>query len=106
MRAGQVNWFKHFNAEKNENALQRYEGQSYNYYGVLENHLKNQKGGFILNGSKPSAVDLHFYAWIKLHAFAGLSLDKFPTIAKWLNTVGEMKEVKAAYEKVPKGQQM
>ena len=51
-------------------------------------------------------MDLHFYAWIKLAGFAGIDMGKFPSIKKWCDNFGEVKEVKAAYEKVPKGQAM
>ncbi|KAK5127749.1 hypothetical protein LTR08_004209 [Meristemomyces frigidus] len=103
---GQVNWFKHYHAQKNEDALARYEEQAYRCFGVLDGGLKKSGGKFILAGSEPSAVDLHVFPWVKQHGFAGLSLDSYPSVAKWLQTVGELKEVKAAYEKVPKGQEV
>lgn len=103
---GQVNWFRHYHAQKNEDALKRYEEQALRTFGVLEGQLKSHDGRFILPGSTPSAVDLHFYPWISQHSFAQLPLDEYPTVAKWLQTVGELKEVKTAYEKIPKGQQM
>jgi glutathione S-transferase len=59
-----------------------------------------------LGGSTPSAVDFHFYPWMYQHSFAGLSLDKYPQTHKWLANLAEMKEVKAAYEKIPKGTEM
>lgn len=68
--------------------------------------MKKHDGPFILPGSTVSAVDLHVYSWVYQHGYAGLSLDSYPTLKKWLGSVGELKEVKAAYEKVPKGQQM
>jgi len=33
-------------------------------------------------------------------------VEKYPGIVKWLEAVGSLKEVKAAYEKIPKGQEM
>lgn len=62
-------------------------------------------GSYILGGSSPSAVDLHFYPWVYQHNFAGLSLDKYPNVLKWLEKVSGHQEIKAAYEKVPKGQE-
>ncbi|KAK5008803.1 hypothetical protein LTR28_003485 [Elasticomyces elasticus] len=103
---GQLNWFRHYNATKNKDALARYEAQTYRTYDVLEGQLKGVGGEYILGGRECSAVDLHFDSWVYQHAFAQLSLDKEPEIQKWLKRMGEMKEVKAAYEKVPKGQEM
>jgi len=40
------------------------------------------------------------------HGYAQLSVEKYPGITKWLEAVGSLKEVKAAYEKIPKGQEM
>ncbi|KAI7352870.1 thioredoxin-like protein [Hortaea werneckii] len=102
---GQVNWFRHYHSKKNDDALERYEAQAYRCFEVLEGQLKHG-GQWILPGDGPSAVDFHFYPWVYQHGFAGLSLDKFPTVAKWVKNVNELKEVKSAYEKVAKGQQM
>ena len=51
-------------------------------------------------------MDLHFYPWVYQHSFAGLSLDKYPSIKKWLDNIGQMKEINAAYGKIPKGKEM
>lgn len=99
---GQTNWYRHYNPTKNEDALQRYTAQSLRTYDVLEGQLKKTDGKSILPGGF-SAVDAHFYPWIHQYGYAGLSLDKYPLIKKWYESVAEMKEVKQAYEKVPKG---
>lgn len=51
-----------------------------------------------------TAVDMHFYPWVFQHEYAGLSLDEYPMVKKWLGNAGQKPEVKAAYEKVPKGE--
>lgn len=104
-KAGQVNWFRHYHPQKNEDALKRFEEQADRCFGVLEGQLKHG-GKFILPGSSLSAVDIHVYPWVYQHGFAGLSLDNYPNVKKWLDTIGQMKEVKAAYEKVPNGKEM
>lgn len=103
---GQVNWFRHYHSSRNDDALKRYEEQAYRTFGVLEEQLKSHGGPFILPGKAISMVDVHFYPWVFQHTFAQLSLSKYPGVERWLKDVGEMKEVKAAYEKVPKGQEM
>jgi len=85
--------------------LKRYEEQAYRCYGVLDGQLKASGGPYILLGSTISAVDLHFYPWVYQHGFAGLSLDSYPHVKKWLEQVGGLPEIKAAYEKVPKGKE-
>jgi glutathione S-transferase len=97
---GQLNWFVHYNAEKNEDARKRYETQTYRCYDVLEGQLKKTDGKSIVKEGY-SAVDWHFYPWVMSYAFGGLSLDKYPNIQKWLKTIAEKREVKQAYEKIP-----
>lgn len=101
-----MNRFKHFHSSKNEDALARYEEQTHQYYGVLEGHLKKHDGVFILPGSTMSSVDAHFYPWIKGAAFAGIDLDKYPSVKEFLDHMGSLEEVQAAYEKIAKGQEM
>lgn len=100
---GQTNWYKHFNATKNEDALKRYSEQTYRTYGVLEGQLKKTEGKSILPGGF-SAVDAHFYPWVTLAGFGGLNLDNYPNLKKWVESVKAMKDVTAAYDKVPKGE--
>ncbi|KAK5676103.1 hypothetical protein LTS10_011393 [Elasticomyces elasticus] len=102
---GQVNWFRHYHPSKNDDALARYEEQAYRTFGVLEGQLQSHEGSYILPGKTMSAADVHTYPWVYQHGYAQLSLDKYPGISKWLQAVGGLKEVKAAYEKVPKGEE-
>ncbi|KAF2767427.1 glutathione S-transferase [Teratosphaeria nubilosa] len=103
---GQVNWFRHYHSQENEDALKRYEEQAYRCFGVLEGQLRSHGGGFILPGAGISAVDVHFYPWVYQHGFARLSLEEYPAVAKWLEKVAGLKEVKEAYERIPKGEEM
>lgn len=47
-----------------------------------------------------SAVDLHFEPWVRQHEFAGLNIDKYTNLSKWLSRMKGMKEVQAAYKKI------
>ncbi|CAG8241309.1 unnamed protein product [Penicillium salamii] len=114
---GQTNWFKyvtevwkvlnsadeylsrHFNAQKNENALERYTAQAYRCYDVLEGQLKKSGGESIIPG-RITAVDYHFEPWVRSYSFAGLSLDKYPLIFKWLGLMNTREEVKEAYFRI------
>ncbi|KAK5108077.1 hypothetical protein LTR62_008794 [Meristemomyces frigidus] len=103
---GQVNWFRHYHASKNEDALKRYEEQAYRTFGVLEGQLKSHEGQFILPGNGVSGVDLHFYPWVYQHGYAQLKLDEYPEVAKWLGVVGGLEGVKDAYKKIPEGKEI
>ncbi|CAI7666704.1 hypothetical protein N7533_009787 [Penicillium manginii] len=96
---GQVNWFRHFHSQKNDDALQRYVAQTYRCYDVVEEQLKKSSGTSILP-TRVTAVDYHFEPWVRLYKFAGLSLDKYPLITKWLGLMGCREEVQEAYCKI------
>ena len=96
---GQTNWFRHYHAVKNDDALERYIAQTYRSYDVLEGQLKKSDGKSILPGGI-SAVDLHFYPWVDEYKYAQLSVDEYPHIRHWLSVLGETEHVKAAYAKL------
>ena len=103
---GQVNWFRHYHEPRNEDALKRYEEQAYHTYDVLEGQLKGNGGRYVLGGERVTAVDYHVYSWVYQHGYAQLSLDKYPSIKKWLDGIGQLPEVKKAYEMVPAGEEV
>lgn len=88
-----------YNAEKNENALERYTAQTYRCYDVLEGQLKKTGAESVLNG-RVSAVDYHFEPWLHNYPLAGLSLDKYPLIKKWLGLMETREEVREAYFRI------
>ncbi|KAJ5166753.1 uncharacterized protein N7482_005534 [Penicillium canariense] len=96
---GQVNWFRHYHPQKNDDALQRYITQTYRCYDVLEGQLQKSGGTSILP-SRITTVDYHFEPWVRQHSFAGLSLDNYPLITKWLGLMGTREEVQEAYCKI------
>ena len=101
---GQCNWFKHYHAEKNEDAYKRYEVQAYRCLGVLETQVKGHGGEWILKGEKASAVDYHFEPWMKQVEFAGLKLDEYPALKAWRERVQGLAEVVRAYKAVGEGE--
>jgi glutathione S-transferase len=97
---GQCNWFRHYHEQKNEDAYKRYEAQVYRCFGVLEEQIKGHGGKWILAGEGPTAVDFHFEPWMRQTEFAGLSLEKYPSLKAWVGRVQELAEVVRAYENV------
>ena len=100
---GQLNWYRHYNATSNPDALKRYEEQSHRTFGVLEEQLKRSKGESVLPQGF-SAVDAHFYPWVYQYTYAQMKIDNYPNIQKWLDTIGKMPAVKEAYERIPNGE--
>jgi glutathione S-transferase len=100
---GQTNWYRHYNAEKNADALKRYTEQTERCYQVLEAQLRKTDGKSVYERGY-GVVDWHFYPWVYQHGFAGISIDKYLTLKKWLSDIGERPVVKRAYEAVPKGE--
>jgi len=96
---GQVNWFRHYHPSQNTDALDRYTDQTYRCYGIVEAQLAKSDGASILPGGI-TAADLHFEPWVRQYKFAGLSLDKYPNLKRWLEGMDERKEVKEAYRKI------
>lgn len=101
---GQLNWYRHYNGTENKNALERYEAQTLRCYDVLEGQLKKSGGKSVLEKGY-SAVDMHFYPWVQTYGYAGLSVDKYPMIQKWLGEVKGREAVKKAYEAIGKGEE-
>ncbi|KAG9239498.1 putative glutathione S-transferase 2 [Amylocarpus encephaloides] len=102
---GQANWFRHYNAIKNDDALERYTAQSYRCFDVLEGQLAKSGGESVL-ATGYSAVDWHFYPWVAGYGFTGLNLDKHPMIKTWLEVIKGKGEVGRAYEKIGKGEKV
>lgn len=66
---------------------------------MLEGQLKKSDGCSVLPG-KVTAVDYHFEPWVRQYDFAGLSLDKYPLIKKWLGEMAAREEFRQAYLKI------
>lgn len=102
---GQCNWFRHYNAVKNEDVYGRYEAQAYRCFGVLEAQLGLHGGNWIVTGDEVSVVDMHFEPWVRQYEYAGLSLGQYPKVEAWLKAVQAVPEVARAYGKVKAGEE-
>ena len=90
---------RHYHHQENKDALERYVAQAYRCYDVLEKQLQKSEGMSILPG-RITAVDYHYEPWVRQHEFAGLSLEKYPMIHKWLTLMHTREEVQEAYIKI------
>ncbi|KAL8727574.1 MAG: hypothetical protein Q9166_005980 [cf. Caloplaca sp. 2 TL-2023] len=91
--SGQRNWYVNYSATANPDAAKRYEQQCLRCFDVLEGQLSKTDGKSILP-SGFSAVDCHFWPWLRQYEFAQLDVSKYPLFQKWFKGIGERPEVK------------
>ena len=90
---------RYYNVHRNDDALERYRNQVYRCYDVLEGQLVRSGGESILP-SGISSVDCHYQPWVKPAEYAGVSLDNYPHIRKWLAVMDQEQAVQDAYQKI------
>ncbi|KAF2436170.1 glutathione S-transferase [Tothia fuscella] len=94
---GQANHFYRYAPEKIEYGIKRYQTETKRLYQVLEDRLKEQEGkgeGLWLVGGKYSIADLNCFCWVNWAEWAGVGLDTFPKVKKWLDVINERPAVK------------
>ncbi|WP_445638476.1 Glutathione S-transferase [Nostoc sp. DSM 114161] len=80
---GQLNHFKRFAPEKIPYAIERYEKETLRIYGVLDKQLQDNE--FICGDY--SIADIATYPWVAIYEFQGLTLDNYPNLQRWVETV-------------------
>jgi GST-like protein len=93
---GQLNHFKKFAPEKIEYAIARYEKETLRLYGVLDRGLKDNE--FICGDY--SIADVATYPWVAVYEFQGLTLDNYPNLKRWVETLQQRPAVQRGM-KVP-----
>lgn len=88
---GQANVFYRYAPEKIEYAIRRYQNETKRLYGVLDNRLAETR---YIGGDEYSIADIATYPWINAHEWAGISIDDFENLSRWLKEVGEREAVK------------
>ena len=94
---GQANHFYRYAPQKIEYAMDRYQTETKRLYQLLEDRLAEQDGygsGNWLVGGKYSIADLNCFCWVNWAEWAGVSLEKFPRLQKWLDAINERPAVK------------
>lgn len=90
---------RYYQQPKNPEALDRYEKQVYRCYGVLEGQLRKTDGKSVLPGGV-TAVDVHYYPWVRQTGFLGVSHEAYPFIRRWVENLGVISEFNVAYDKL------
>ncbi|TJY58317.1 thiol:disulfide oxidoreductase [Sinimarinibacterium sp. CAU 1509] len=91
--AGQNHHFKKYAAEKIPYAIDRYVKETNRLYGVLNKRLADRE--FV--SGEYSIADMASYPWIVPHEAQGQSLDDFPHLKRWFNTIAERPATQRAY---------
>ncbi|KID70290.1 Disulfide-bond oxidoreductase YghU [Metarhizium brunneum] len=83
---GQSNHFKRYAPEKIEYGINRYGNETRRLYRTMEDHLAKSPHGFLV-GDRVTVADISCWGWVASHTWAGVSLDEFPHLDKWLKTL-------------------
>ncbi|QAT89222.1 glutathione S-transferase [Corallococcus coralloides] len=80
---GQANVFFRYFPEKLQPAIDRYQNETRRLYTVLESRLKDHE---YLAGDY-SVADIANWAWVRIHDWAGVSVDGLPGVQRWLAAI-------------------
>jgi len=90
----QANTFYRYAPERIPYAIQRYQQETRRLYEVLDQQLRDKE--FICG--ELSIADFATFPWIRIHDWAGVSLDTLPNIERWLNTMASRPAVQRGLE--------
>lgn len=80
---GQANVFFRYFPEKLQPAIDRYQNETRRLYTVLESRLTESE---YLAGDY-SIADIATWAWVRIHDWAGVSLEGLPQVQRWLAAI-------------------
>ena len=78
---GQANVFYRYFPEEIPAAIERYQNETKRLYGVLDGQLAKRE---FLAGDY-SIADIANWSWVRVHNFAGVNLEAFPNLKRWLD---------------------
>lgn len=80
---GQLGHFTHGAPEPVPYAIARYEKETLRLYGVLDGQLRDRE--FLCDDY--SIADIATYPWVAIYGHLGLSLDDYPHLQRWVDTI-------------------
>ena len=99
---GQYSHFARFAKEKIQYGIDRYRAESIRLTGVLEEILaRNEANSPFLVGDHISIADIAVYPWIRLLPRFEVSLDEFPKVKKFIETIDAIPEVQKGLVVIP-----
>jgi GSH-dependent disulfide-bond oxidoreductase len=94
---GQANVFFRYTKEQIPFAIARYQRETRRLYEVLDEQLKQQA---YLAGDY-SIADIATYPWVKIHSWAGVSIEGLEALRRWLNDIGARPAVQRGMQVPP-----
>ncbi|KUI60081.1 Disulfide-bond oxidoreductase YfcG [Cytospora mali] len=85
---GQSNHFKRYAPEKIPYGISRYQNETRRLYRVMDTALAASKSGFLV-GDRCTIADISCWGWVASAKWAGVDIDEFPALKKWLYTLLE-----------------
>ena len=82
---GQANVFFRYFPEKLQGPIDRYQNETRRLYEVLDGRL----GQVDYLGGEYSIADIATYPWVRIHDWAGVSVEGLTHLQRWLHAVGE-----------------
>lgn len=87
---GQANVFFRYFPEKLQPAIDRYQNETRRLYTVLDTRLKESE----YLADDYSIADIATWPWVRIHEWAGVSLDGLPHLQRWMKAIAERPAVK------------
>lgn len=78
---GQAHVFYRYFPEKIPAAIERYQNETKRLYSVLDDRLKDSQ----YLAKDYSIADIAHWSWVRIHNWAGVSLDDLPNLKRWLD---------------------
>jgi glutathione S-transferase len=91
---GQANVFFRYAPERIEYAIQRYQGETARLYHVLDRRLRDHE---FLAGDY-SIADIATWPWVRIHDWAGVSVDDMPNLRRWMDAIAARPAVRRGVE--------
>jgi glutathione S-transferase len=91
---GQANVFFRYFPEKIQPAIDRYQNETRRLYTVLDTRLSESE---YLAGDY-SIADIATWPWVRVHDWAGVSVDGLPHLQRWMDAIAQRPAVKRGIE--------
>jgi len=90
---GQANHFNRYAPEKIDYAIKRYQNETRRLYEVLERRLAEPESAGWLAAKQYTIADIITFVWVRVHEWAGVSIDGLPHVQEWLAKIEARPEV-------------
>merc|ERR1712054_360627 len=80
---GQANHFNRYAPEKIPYGINRYVNETRRLYRTMDTHLAKSPHGYLV-GDRVTVADISCWGWVAHGFWAGVEIDDFPALKKWL----------------------